>query len=172
MENKPIVAITMGDPFGNGPEITVKALHDPKLYEACRPLVVGDASCMEYALEVARKVSGIDLKLHPIQEVKEALFQYGTIDLIDLGLVEPEQIPHNEKDGKPAPFGVGACALGGEAAFQYVIKVIDLAMKKQVDATVTNALSKEAINMAGHHYSGHTEIYAEYTHTEHYTMML
>lgn len=172
MENKPIVAITMGDPFGNGPEITVKALHDPKLYEACRPLVVGDASCMEYALEVARKVSGIDLKLHPIQEVKEALFQYGTIDLIDLGLVEPEQIPHNEKDGKPAPFGVDACALGGEAAFQYVIKVIDLAMKKQVDATVTNALSKEAINMAGHHYSGHTEIYAEYTHTEHYTMML
>ena len=172
MENKPIVAITMGDPFGNGPEITVKALHDPKLYEACRPLVVGDASCMEYALEVARKVSGIDLKLHPIQEVKEALFQYGTIDLIDLGLVKPEQIPHNEKDGNPAPFGVGACALGGEAAFQYVIKVIDLAMKKQVDATVTNALSKEAINMAGHHYSGHTEIYAEYTHTEHYTMML
>lgn len=172
MENKPIVAITMGDPFGNGPEITAKALHDPKLYEACRSLVVGDASCMEYALEVARKVSGIDLKLHPIQEVKEALFQYGTIDLIDLGLVEPEQIPHNEKDGKPAPFGVGACALGGEAAFQYVIKVIDLAMKKQVDATVTNALSKEAINMAGHHYSGHTEIYAEYTHTEHYTMML
>lgn len=172
MENKPIVAITMGDPFGNGPEITVKALHDPKLYEACRPLVVGDASCMEYALEVARKVSGIDLQLHPIQEVKEALFQYGTIDLIDLGLVELEQIPHNEKDGKPAPFGVGACALGGEAAFQYVIKVIDLAMKKQVDATVTNALSKEAINMAGHHYSGHTEIYAEYTHTEHYTMML
>ena len=62
--------------------------------------------------------------------------------------------------------------MGGEAAFQYVVKVIDLAMKKQVDATVTNALSKEAINMAGHHYSGHTEIYAEYTHTEHYTMML
>ena len=172
MENKPIVAITMGDPFGNGPEITVKALHDPKLYETCRPLVVGDASCMEYALEVARKVSGIELQLHPIQDVKEAAFQYGTIDLIDLGLVKPEQIPHNVKEGKPAPFGIGACALGGEAAFQYVIKVIDLAMKKQVDATVTNALSKEAINMAGHHYSGHTEIYAEYTHTEHYTMML
>lgn len=70
MENKPIVAITMGDPFGNGPEITVKALHDPKLYETCRPLVVGDASCMEYALEVARKVSGIELQLHPIQDVK------------------------------------------------------------------------------------------------------
>ncbi len=64
------------------------------------------------------------------------------------------------------------CKIGGEAAFQYVVKVIELAMKGDVDATVTNALSKEAINMAGHHYSGHTEIYADYTHTPKYTMML
>lgn len=45
-------------------------------------------------------------------------------------------------------------------------------MKKEIQATVTNALSKEAINMAGHHYSGHTEIYAEYTGTKKYAMML
>lgn len=67
---------------------------------------------------------------------------------------------------------MGACALGGEAAFQYVVKVISLAMAGEIDATVTNALSKEAINMAGHHYSGHTEIYADYTHTKRYAMML
>ena len=60
----------------------------------------------------------------------------------------------------------------GEAAFQYVVKVIELAQSGEIDATVTNALNKEAINMAGHHYSGHTEIYAEYTHTDKYTMML
>ena len=69
-------------------------------------------------------------------------------------------------------YGVGAGALGGEASFQYVKKVIELAMDGQVDATVTNALSKEAINMAGHHYSGHTEIYAHYTNTQKYCMML
>lgn len=172
MNEKPIVAITMGDPFGNGPEITVKALAKPELYQTCRPLVVGDASCMEYAIQVAEQVSGLKENLHVIKEVSEALFEPGTIDLIDLGLVKPEQIPHNVENGKPAPFHIGACKLGGEAAFQYVIKVIDLAMKNEVDATVTNALSKEAINMAGHHYSGHTEIYAEYTHTKHYTMML
>lgn len=45
-------------------------------------------------------------------------------------------------------------------------------MQREIDATVTNAISKEAINMAGHHYSGHTEIYAHYTNTSKYTMML
>ena len=67
---------------------------------------------------------------------------------------------------------MGACALGGEASFRYVEKVIQLALAGEVDATVTNALSKEAINMAGHHFSGHTEIYAHYTKTDKYTMML
>ena len=63
-------------------------------------------------------------------------------------------------------------AMAGNAAFQYVKKVIELAMDGQVDATVTNALNKEAMNLAGHHYSGHTEIYADYTGTKKYTMML
>ena len=47
-----------------------------------------------------------------------------------------------------------------------------MALNKEVDATITNALSKEAINMAGHHYSGHTEIYADETKTKKYAMML
>jgi len=62
--------------------------------------------------------------------------------------------------------------MAGEASFQYVKKVIELALAGKVDATVTNAFNKEAINGAGHHYSGHTEIYAELTGTEKYTMML
>jgi 4-hydroxythreonine-4-phosphate dehydrogenase len=62
--------------------------------------------------------------------------------------------------------------MAGEAAFQYVKKVIELAMNHEVDATVTNAINKEAINLAGHHYSGHTEIYADFTGTSKYTMML
>ena len=80
------------------------------------------------------------------------------------------KIPGDPAD--PKPFGLGATSLGGEASFRYVVKVIELAMAGEVDATITNALSKEAINMAGHHYSGHTEIYADYTHTSKYTMML
>ena len=167
---KPILGISMGDPFGNGPEITVKALGDKSVYDRCRPLVVGDVSCMEYAAAVAKKVSGIDVKIHGVRAVSEAKFEYGTIDVYDLGIVKREDIPGDPAD--PKPFGLGATKLGGEAAYQYVAKVIALAMAGEVDATVTNALSKEAINMAGHHYSGHTEIYADHTHTKSYAMML
>ena len=170
--NKPILGITMGDPFGNGPEITVRALNDKTIYDRCRPLVVGDLTSMEYALRVARKVSGINLELNPVQKVQDAKFTYGTIDVLDMGLVPADQIPDTADQDEPKPFGIGACALGGEASFQYVKKVIELAMAGEIDATITNALSKEAINMAGHHYSGHTEIYADYTHTDKYTMML
>lgn len=172
MSNRPIVGITMGDPFGNGPEITVRTLSDQSIYNRCRPLVVGDASCMEYALQVAEKTRGMRLALHKIKNVAEAEFQYGVIDILDMGLVPPEEIPHREQGGISQPFGLGATKLGGEAAFQYVVKVIELALAGEIEATVTNALSKEAINLAGHHYSGHTEIYADYTHTKKYTMML
>ena len=172
MMNRPILGITMGDPFGNGPEITVRALNDKTIYDRCRPLVVGDLTSMEYALRVAGKESGINLELNPVQKVQDAKFTYGTIDVLDLGLVPADQIPDTANQDEPKPFGIGACALGGEASFQYVKKVIELAMAGEIDATITNALSKEAINMAGHHYSGHTEIYADYTRTDKYTMML
>ena len=170
MKNKPILGITMGDPFGNGPEITVKALADKSVYERCRPVVIGDAACMEYAARVAKEVSGIAVKVRPIHAISEANYQYGVIDVYDMGIVKGEDIPGNS--APPKPFGLGATTLGGEASFQYVVKVIELAMAGEVEATITNALSKEAINMAGHHYSGHTEIYADYTHTSKYTMML
>jgi len=172
MAMKPILGISMGDPFGNGPEITVRALNDKTVYDRCKPVVVGDASSMAYALKVAKKVLGIDLAMNVINEVKDAKFEYGTIDVLDMGMVPVDAIPDTSDLDTPKSFGIGACAMGGEAAFTYVTKVIQLAMDGEVDATITNALSKEAINMAGHHYSGHTEIYAEYTNTAKYTMML
>ena len=167
---RPILGISMGDPFGNGPEITVKALADKSVYSRCCPLVIGDIACMEYAAKVAEKSANIHLQVRAVGSVREAKFQHGVIDVYDMGYIRPSDIPCGAED--PRPFGIGACALGGEASFQYVKKVIDLALTGQVDATITNAISKEAINMAGHHYSGHTEIYAHYTHTDHYTMML
>lgn len=131
---KPILGITMGDPFGNGPEITVRALNDKTIYDRCRPLVVGDMTSMEYALKVAKKVSGIDLTLNPVQEVKDAKFTYGTIEVLDMGLVPADKIPDTADQDEPKPFGIGACALGGEASFQYVKKVIELAMAEEIDA--------------------------------------
>ena len=172
MERLPVVGISMGDPFGNGPEITVKALADPGVYDRCRPVVIGDKSSMEYALKVAERVDGIKLGLHLVNKSSEGNYRFGTIDVIDLGLVPPEEIPDTADQKEPDPFGIGACRRGGEAAFRYVEKMIGLAMSGEIDATVTNALSKEAINMAGHCYAGHTEIYAKYTKTDRYAMML
>jgi 4-hydroxythreonine-4-phosphate dehydrogenase len=155
---KPILGITMGDPASIGPEITVKALADPAIYETCKPLVVGDACVMAAA---ARIVGRPDIRIHAVHDVNEAAFSFGTIDVLDMGLVDMEKLVVGK-----------VSAMAGDAAFRYVKRVIELALTGEVDATVTNALNKEAIHLAGHHYSGHTEIYADATGIKKYTMML
>ncbi|MFA6508369.1 MAG: 4-hydroxythreonine-4-phosphate dehydrogenase PdxA, partial [Treponemataceae bacterium] len=153
----PIIGISMGDPAGVGPEIAVKALADKKVYEKCRPLVTGDASVMEQAVKIAKQ----NFKINAIQKVSQAKFEYGTIDVVDLKDVDVSKLVHGK-----------VSAMCGKAAFDAVKKVIELAMANEVDATVTGPLNKEALNMAGYHYTGHTEIYAEFTNTKNYTMML
>ncbi len=148
----------MGDPASIGPEISLKALNNKDIYDRCRPVVIGDASVMKKAVEYTGLTN---LKIHSIKNISEALFQHGTVDVYDMGIVNPED------------FEIGKVSkAAGNAAFQYVKKVIELAQNNEIDATVTNALNKESINLAGHHYSGHTEIYAEFTKTKKYTMML
>ena len=179
MEKRPIVGITMGDPSGNGPEISVKALMKPEVYERCRPIVVGDAKCIEAALPTVEGADG--WKVHAVADVGEALFTCGTIDVLDMDQVDLSQRLF-KKDREKLAEGMTAEQLDeayrksrrmcGEAAFQYVKKVIELAMAGKVDATVTNALNKDNINLAGHHFSGHTEIYAHYTGTDKYSMLL
>lgn len=156
--SKKIIGITLGDPAGIGPEIAIKALNKPEHYERSNPLLVGDLSVVSHYLD---KHPELNLAVNVIDSPKDATFTFGTIDLIDLGLVDM------------ATFEVGkVSAVGGDAAFQYVKKVIELGLAKEIDATVTNPLNKEAMNLAGHHYAGHTEIYADLTGTEKYTMML
>jgi 4-hydroxythreonine-4-phosphate dehydrogenase len=159
MIERPILGITMGDPAGCGPEITIKALSRKEIYEECKPLVVGDIRMFEDSLRIL-KLEDV-FRLNKVSAVSQAKFEYGTIDVYHLDLVDMGKFAYGK-----------VSKMCGEAAFQCVIKVIDLAMKGEIDGTVTNALNKEAINLAGHHYSGHTEIYAEYTHTDKYCMML
>lgn len=158
MSKKLTIGITMGDPASIGPEITVKALAKQEVYDWCNPLIIGDACVMEAAVRI---VGRGDIKINAISSVQEARFQYGTIDVYDMKLVNMDEL----ELGKVS-------AMAGEAAFQYVKKAIELSMAGEIDGTVTNAFNKEAVNLAGHHYSGHTEIYAEFTGTKKYTMML
>ncbi|MDR2510043.1 MAG: 4-hydroxythreonine-4-phosphate dehydrogenase PdxA [Spirochaetaceae bacterium] len=156
---KPILGITMGDPSGCGPEITVKALARGEVYENCRPLVVGDAGIIEKAAREAVKLSGI--QINPVRSVGECRFQSGVIDVYDLANVDIAALKIGQVD-----------AMSGEAAFSSIKKVIELALSGEIDATITNPLNKEALNAAGHHYAGHTEIYADLTGTKDYSMML
>ena len=83
---KPILGITMGDPSGNGPEISVKALMNSKLYERCRPIIVGDANCIREAIRVVEGAG--KLIVNPVREIKDAVFAFGTIDVLDMGIVD------------------------------------------------------------------------------------
>ncbi|MGD9929213.1 MAG: 4-hydroxythreonine-4-phosphate dehydrogenase PdxA [Mangrovibacterium sp.] len=156
-QNKIILAITMGDPAGIGPEIAAKAFHETSVYEQCRPLLIGNVQVMQEAV----RLTGLELKINPVTEVGQARFTYGTIDVFDIPSDHLAEIKH----------GV-VSAPAGDMAFRAVRKAIELAMNGEVDGTVTGPIHKEAINLAGHHFSGHTEIYAHYTGTKKYTMLL
>ncbi len=147
----------MGDPAGIGPEIIVKSLNKTDNYEKCRPLVCGDANVMTLAVEKM----GTGNKINAISSVSEAKFEFGTIDVYDLKLVNMDEFEFGQVQVQ--------C---GNAAFQSVKKAIELALADEVDGTVTAPLNKEALNLAGHHYDGHTEIYATFTNTKKYAMLL
>lgn len=153
----PKIAITMGDPAGIGPEIIVKALSDKETYAKCKPLVTGDAAVMQWAINLLKA----PMKVNAICNVEEAKFEYGTIDVIDLKCMDMSAfVP-----GVVSP----QC---GNAAFVSIVKAIELAMANKVDATVTAPLNKEALHKGGHNFDGHTEIYAHYTGTKKYAMLL
>lgn len=159
---RPVIGITMGDPAGNGPELCVQALLHKAIYEECRPLIVGDANVIEKA---AVLLGHPELTVHRVDSVEQAAFTWGIIDVYHLDLVDLARFEYGK-----------VSAMCGRAAFECVRKVIELALDDEVDATCTNALNKEAMNLAlapeGMHFDGHTEIYAHYTHTEKYTMLL
>jgi 4-phospho-D-threonate 3-dehydrogenase / 4-phospho-D-erythronate 3-dehydrogenase len=140
---KPIIAITLGDPAGIGPEIVVKSLSDPKVYEVCRPLVVGDKSVIANALTLCHQSA----KIHQIEKPKDGQYQLGTIDLVDLQNIEIAKLQ------------IGTIqAMCGQAAYGYIEKAVQLAMAKEVEALATTPINKESLRAANVEYIGHTEM--------------
>ena len=153
----PLIGISMGDPAGIGPEIIVKALSRKSVWELCTPVVVGDVRVMKQACELL----DADLPVIAVDDVDQAVPGETAIYVFDLG------------NADPTSFSLGEVStIGGTAAYKAVETVIKLAMDKKIDATVTAPINKDAINRAGFKYSGHTEIYAHYTETKDYAMML
>jgi 4-hydroxythreonine-4-phosphate dehydrogenase len=154
----PIIAITMGDAAGVGPEVIVKALSHPEVYEECRPVVIGDAD----RLRQAQILTSSAVQIHPVapEAIDQAGLRPGTLDCIDLGL-----IPHDLPWGKISP-------LAGDAAFRYLALAASLAMQGSIQAICTAPLNKEALHAGGHLFPGHTELLASLTNAGEVSMML
>jgi 4-hydroxythreonine-4-phosphate dehydrogenase len=152
----PILAITMGDAAGVGPEIIAKALAEPRIYSLCRPVVFGDAGRMQLAAGIVKN----GVKINGMSDVQQGRFQPGTVDVLDFANI-PADLPFGRVD-----------AQAGHAAFQYIESAVRHAGENQVDAIVTAPLNKEALHKGGHNFPGHTEILAELSHTRDYAMML
>jgi 4-phospho-D-threonate 3-dehydrogenase / 4-phospho-D-erythronate 3-dehydrogenase len=155
---RPLLAITIGDPAGIGPEVTLKALLDGEVYASCRPLVIGDRRILARA---APWVSAERMRYDTVAEPEAGAYLAGSITLLDLANAAPEECP-------PGKIGAGA----GRAAVEYVLRACDLALAGRVDAVVTAPLNKEAMNLAGFHYAGHTELLAARTGAERVSMLL
>ena len=148
---KPIVAITIGDPAGIGPEIVVKSLFNPKVYAVCRPLIIGDKNVVEQALTLCQKQATINV----IQKPWQGTYQQDFIDLIDMQNVDMSKL----KKGTVQ-------AMCGRASIDYINKAIELADPKQVDAIATAPVNTESIQAAGIDCSCHTEMFGTLTQTK------
>lgn len=149
----PIVAVTMGDPAGIGPEIVVSAY--PRLLETARPVAIGDADVLRRAVEVV----GGDLEVVAVDSPADAAADPDVLPVIDLNNVEE------------LTRGVVREAYGA-ASLAYVERAIDLAIAGEIDAMTTAPINKQATRLAGSEHAGHTGLLAARTDTEHYSMML
>jgi 4-phospho-D-threonate 3-dehydrogenase / 4-phospho-D-erythronate 3-dehydrogenase len=154
---KPIIAITIGDPTGIGPEVTAKALAQKEVWDCSRPLVVGDAGVMRKA---AALVGGA-LSFRSIAQASEARFDPSTPDVLDL---------HNV-DLATLQFG-RVSAIAGKAAVEYVVRAIEITRAGQADAIATGPINKAALKAANIPYIGHTELFADLLGTKQETTML
>src|SRR4051794_27899745 len=155
---RPLLAITMGDPAGVGPEVVLKALAEPSLSAASRPVVVGSAAM----LERARAWSGVDLNIRPVAAPEDAVGAAGTVDVLDLDNVDAARLPLGE-----------LTAEAGGAAMAYVLRAMELAQAGRVAGMVTAPLNKEATTLAGYPDMGHMALFERLLGiTDHATMLV
>ncbi len=143
--DRPILGITMGDPAGIGPEISVEAVVNFCLHEVCRPFIVGSAQVLKKA-QGYRKITA---DIHVIANPSDGLYAEGTIDVLDLDNIDVDTLVLGQVQGQ--------C---GQASFEYIKKAAELALHEEIAAIVTAPINKEAIKAAGVPYIGHTEMLA------------
>lgn len=158
MENfRPILGVTMGDASGAGPEIVVKALTQPHVRALCRPIVIGDILTFRQAAGILAS----DVPFRVIDCVTDANFDESVIEVLDLHNIDLKKLDY----GKVQP-------MTGQAAYECIVKAVELALDREIEAIVTSAIHKESLNMAEHHFPGHTEILAHLCEVKSFAMLL
>lgn len=152
-----IIAVTMGDPAGIGPEIIINACAQSEL-DGQPLVVVGCAKTLQRILDMNITKS---LKLNVIESVAKAQFAPGVLNVIDEPLADPEGLEPGKIQSQ-----------AGDLAYRCVKRATELAMDGQVYAIATAPLNKEALHLAGHNYPGHTELLAQLTDSKDYAMVL
>ena len=148
---KPLIAVTLGDPAGIGPEIVVRSIADKDLFQITDCIVVGDRKVVANAI----KITGEDVTLNVVADPAEGDYREGILNLIDLDNVDMDRFEFGKVN-----------AMCGKAAFEYIEKSIQLTMAGKADAVATTPINKESLHAAEIHYIGHTEIFGALTGTE------
>jgi len=141
----------MGDPAGIGPEIVVKALNNPAMYDMCRPLILGDAGVIAKTTEML----GLGLEIRSAAYPERGQYAHGVLDVYDLHNVDTDRLQVGQVQ-----------AMAGQAAYEYIEASVRLAMSGSVDAVATGPINKESIRAACVPFIGHTEMYGELTGTD------
>lgn len=155
--NRPLIAITAGDPAGIGPEIILSALSEPAIYKVCRPFAIGDLA----VISSAKKITGSMLKLNLISDPSMGQYKAGTIDLLCLSELDFDETSW-----------ANPTIDSGKAMVEYITKATDMALNEEISAVVTCPINKKIMQIAGFDYNGHTELIAERTKTKDFVMML
>ncbi|MBM3138499.1 MAG: 4-hydroxythreonine-4-phosphate dehydrogenase PdxA [Chloroflexi bacterium] len=145
---KPVIAVTMGDPAGIGPEICVDALLDRSIYEICNPFIIGSRSM----LEIASKILNKEIQVNLIDDPWGANCELGVINVYEPGKFDTSALLFGQVQ-----------RLAGQMAYDWIKASIELGLKGKVDGVATCPINKQAIRLAGIKEAGHTEIFQELT---------
>ena len=174
MIEKPLLAITMGDPAGVGPETIARAWGDPAMHEVCRAVVIGNAAVLQRAVALVRcraelvVISEGGRTRETASELRRAA---GWDEATAGGVPRIAVLECGSEDAARVPAGV-IDPRGGQAAYDALLKAVELALAGRIDGIVTAPLHKAALWQAGHHYPGHTELLAELCGVRDFAMML
>ena len=156
MDSAPIIALTMGDPAGIGPEVIVKAFQDDTLHLQSRAVVIGDARL----LQATAKKYAPEILVHTIDRPDQGWYQTCAIDVIDL-----KNVPENISIGKPS-------SQAGQASYEAIKTAVDLALNDEVSAITTAPINKKSLHLAGYPFPGHTELLAHLTNSKQAALMM